>query len=343
METTDHSGGTPASKMRRALGVGMLGAAMLGASIPTVANAQSAAAWPTKSIRVIVPVAAGGVHDLVIRILAPKLSRELGQTIIVENRPGADWAVGTQAAARSQPDGYTWVMASIPTTANAVLKKTPYDPVADFTAVANIGSTAGVMLVAPELGVKSLADFVKLAKSKPKEIAFANAAIGSLGHINAALLESITGIELNMVVYSGGQSALVTDLLTNRVNFAMLSPIVALSYIEAGKLVPLAVAAPKRSPLLPNVPTTVELGYPNLTVQAWSGVLMPAGTPPAIIKRANAAIHAATADPEVIALLERQAIAIAPPSPPEAVAAMIRDEMAQWPKLFEIAKIKREQ
>ena len=317
------------------------GVAVIGASAPVAAIAQ-ADPWPSKPIQVIVPVAAGGVHDLIIRAMQPKLSQELGQPIVIVNRPGADWAVGTVAAKQSPNDGYTWVMASIPTTANAVLKKVGYDPVADFTAVANIGATAGVMLVPAELGVKTLADFVKLARSKPGAIAFGNAAVGSLGHINTALLESTEKIELNTVTYSGGQSALVTDLLANRINYAVLSPIVAQQHIQAGKLVPLAIAAPQRSPLMPNVPTTVELGYPRLTIQAWSGVLMPAGVSPAIVQRANAALHAAAADAEVAAQLQRQAITIAPPSTPDAVAAMIRNEMGQWPKLFEVAKIKRQ-
>lgn len=323
---------------RRTLCVAAAGA-LIGAVAMSPAVAQDA--WPSKPIQVIVPVAPGGVHDLVIRALQPRLSQELGQRIIIVNKPGADWAVGTLAAKQSPNDGYTWVMASIPTTANAVLKKPGYDPVSDFTAVANLGSTGGVMLVPAELGVKTLADFVKLARAKPRQIAFGNAAVGSLGHINTALLESIEKIELNTITYSGGQSQMLNDLLTNRVNFAVLSPIVAMPHIEAGKLVPLAIAQPQRSPLMPNVPTTVELGYPRLTIQAWSGVLMPAGASAAIVKRANAALHAATADPEVIALLQRQAITIAPPSPPETVAQMIRDEMTEWPKLFELAKIKR--
>lgn len=262
---------------------------------------------------------------------------------MIVNKPGADWAIGTLEAKRSRPDGYTWVMASIPTTANAVLKKTGYDPVADFTAVANVGSTGGVMVVPAELGVKTLADFVKLARAKPKEMAFGNAAVGSLGHINAALLEVTEKIELNTIAYPGGQSQMLTDLLSNRVNFAVLSPIVAMPHIQSGKLVPLAIAQPERSPLMPNVPTTVELGYPRLTVQAWSAFLMPKGVSPAIVKRANAALHAAAAEPEVVAQLQKQAITVAPPSPPEAVAKMIRDEMAEWPKLFELAKIKRQE
>lgn len=314
--------------------------ALLGAAMPFVAQAQDA--WPSKPIQVIVPVAPGGVHDLVIRALQPRLSQELGQRIIVVNRPGADWAVGTLAAKQSPNDGYTWVMASIPTTANAVLKKVGYDPVNDFTAVAILGAAGGVMLVPAELGVKTLADLVKLARAKPKQIAFANAAVGSLGHINTALLQSIEKIEFNTITYTGGQSQLLTDLLSNRVNFAVLSPIVAMPHIQAGKLVPLAIAQPQRSPLMPNVPTTVELGYQRLTIQAWSGVLMPAGVSPAIVKRANAALHAAAADPEVIAYLHKQAITIAPPSTPESAAKMIRDEMAEWPKLFELAKIKRQ-
>lgn len=326
---------------RSAILAAALAATALSGGIPLAAPAQGNA-WPSRPIQVIVPVAPGGVHDLVIRAMQPRLAKELGQSVVIVNKPGADWAVGTMAGKQSPADGYTWVMASIPTTANAVLKKVGYDPVADFTAVANLGAAGGVFVVPTELGVKTLADFVKLARAKPGGIAFGNAAVGSLGHINAALLESSERIEFNTITYSGGQSSLLTDLIANRVNFAVLSPIVAMQHIQAGTLVPLAVATPQRSPLMPNVPTTAELGYPKLTIQAWSGVLMPAGVSPAIVKRANAALHAASADPEVVAQLQRQAITVAPPSTPEAVAAMIRAEMAEWPKLFEIAKIKRQ-
>jgi tripartite-type tricarboxylate transporter receptor subunit TctC len=312
--------------------------ALLAAALPVAAQD----AWPTKPIQVIVPVGPGAVWDIVTRAWAPRLGQELGQPIIVINRPGADWEVGTVAAKQSPADGYTWVMASIPTTANAVLKKVGYDPVNDFTAVAKLGAVGGIMVVPSDLGVKTLADFVKLARSKPKQIAFGNAAMGSLGHINTALLEATEKFELNIVTYTKGQAQLLTDLVSNRVHFAVLSPIVALPHIQAGKLVPLAITQPQRLALLPEVPTTVELGYPRLTVQAWSAVLMPAGVPPAIVKRANAALHAATADPEVAARLQKQAVIIAPPSSPDSVAKMIRDEMALWPQLFELAKIKRQ-
>lgn len=319
----------------------ILAGGLLASTLPVAVQSQDK--WPSKPIQVIVPVAAGAVHDLIIRAMQPRLSQELGQKVLIINKAGGDWAVGTLAGKQAPPDGYTWVMASIPTTANAVLKKSGYDPVADFTAVANLGAVGGVMVVPPELGVKTLAEFVQLARAKPKQIAFGNAAVGSLGHLNAALLEATEKIELNIITYPGGQGQMLTDLLSNRVNFAVLSPIVATPHIQAGKLVPLAIAQPKRSPLMPNVPTTVELGYPRLTIQAWSGILMPAGVAPDIVKRANAALHAAAADPEVAAQLQKQAVTIAPPTPPEAVAKMIRDEMAEWPKLFELAKIKRQE
>ncbi|WP_422650353.1 hypothetical protein OJJOAM_003193 [Cupriavidus sp. H18C1] len=327
------------TSLRRTICTILAGTLLLSA-LPAAVQAQDN--WPSKPIQIIVPVAPGAVHDLIIRALQPRLSQELGQTVVIVNKPGADWAVGTIAGKNSAPDGYTWVMASIPTTANAVLKKVPYDPVADFTAVANLGSTGGVMVVPPELGVKTLADFIKLARTKPKELAFGNAAVGSLGHINAALLEATEKIEMTTVTYKGGQSQMLTDLLANRVNFAVLSPIVAMPHIQSGKLVPLAIAQAQRSPLMPNVPTTVELGYPRLTIQAWSGMLMPAGVSPAIVKRANAALHVAAAQPDVVAQLQKQGIIVAPPTPPEAVAKMIRDEMTEWPKLFELAKIKRQ-
>ena len=326
---------------RRRLLHGALAAAALTLA-PSVALAQTADAWPSRPIPVIVPAAPGGVHDLVIRALLPRLQQDLGQSVVVQNRPGADFAVGTMAAKQSPPDGYTWVMASIPTTANAVLKKQSYDPLADFVAVAQIGAASGVIVAPRDLGLKSLPDLIRMAKAKPGGIAFANASIGSLGHINVAMLESLAGIEFNTVTYPGGQSALLTDLIAGRVQFAVLSPIVALSHMQTGKLTPLALAAPKRSPLLPEVPTTVELGYPRVTVQAWSGVLMPAGTPAAIVARANAALHAAANNAEVARGLEQQAFTVNPPAAPETFAAFLRNEMAEWPKLFEMAKIKRE-
>lgn len=328
------------TSLRRRICAALAGA-LLSSALPVAVQAQDK--WPAKPIQVIVPVAPGAVHDLIIRALQPRLTKELGQPVLIVNKPGGDWAVGTLAAKQAKPDGYTWVMASIPTTATAVLRKSGYDPVADFTPVANLGAVGGVMVVPRELGVKTLAGFVQLARAKPKQISFGNASIGSLGHLNTALLEATEKIELNTVTYPGGQAQLLTDLLTNRVNFAVLSPIVALQYIQSGKLVALALAQPSRSPLMPNVPTTVELGYPRLTIQAWSGILMPTGVSPDIVKRANAALHAATADPEVVAQLQKQAVTIAPPSPPEALGKMIRDEMAEWPKLFELAKIRRQE
>jgi tripartite-type tricarboxylate transporter receptor subunit TctC len=325
-------------RQRRITFFGLLG--LLSVAIAPAIHAQGN--WPQRPVKLVVPASPGGVLDVVMRILTPKLGHDLGQPFVIENKPGADFAIGAQLVARSAADGYTMLVGSIPMTTNPVLKKVPYDTTRDFAAVGLIGTASSVLVVPPALGVTTMGEFVALAKAKPPgTLNFANAAVGSLGHLNVALLENAAHIRTTSVLYPG-QGALLTDLIANRANFAMLSPIVAVPHIQGGKLVPLAVAGKARSPMLPNVPTLAEAGFPNVDIESWLGVLAPAGTPPAIVARMNHALNAAVRDPEVLAQLERQGIAVDGQHSPQDFAKLLRDELARWPRLFEMAGIKHE-
>jgi tripartite-type tricarboxylate transporter receptor subunit TctC len=223
-----------------------------------------------------------------------------------------------------------------------VLKKVAYDPVKDFAPVSLLGYASTIAVVPPTLGVNSLDQFVKLAKSKPGALNYANPAIGALGHLNTALLEHAAGIEMTSVIYKGSSPALV-DLLPNRVNFMMVPTGVAVPYIQSGKLLPLGVVGEARSPLFPKVPTFKELGYPGVNLEAWMGVLMPAGTPTNIVNRANAALAASLMERGTREALEQSGLRVAPGGTPEAFAKQIRADAAQWPRIFEVAKVKREE
>lgn len=304
-----------------------------------ISNAQEA--WPSKPIRIIVPVAAGSATDLVGRQLAPKLAEQLGQQVVVDNRPGADMGIGIVAAARSPADGYTWLLVSSTLTSSAVLKKVGFDPVADFAPVSILGWAATVAVVPPALGVKNIAEFVALAKSKPGQLNYANPAVGSMGHLNSAMLEHAAGLEMAGVIYKGSSSAMV-DLMANRVNFMMMPTGVALSQVKSGNLLALGVVGQDRSPLYPDVPTLKEQGYTDVILEAWMGVMMPAGTPVSIIDRANAALSVALKDPGVKEALEQAGLRLTPGGTPQAFSERIRQDAKEWPVIFEVAKVKPE-
>lgn len=306
---------------------------------PRVAFAQ--ADWPTRYINLIVPVSAGGVIDVVPRLLLPHVAKEVGQSIVVENKPGADLAIGASAAARSAPDGYTLLAGSIPLTTNPVLRKVPYDPMVDFEPVSLIGTTSVIAVVPPALGVKSLAELVALAKSKPGALNYANSATAGLVHLSTELFNEAAGIKMTEVLYKG-QAPAMTDLMTNRVNFMMVSPSTVIGQLNAGSLRALAVVGNTRSPLLPDVPTFAELGYPSVNLDSWIGILAPAKTPAPVIARLNAAFNKALANPEVVAQLAKMGVTAAAPGAPAALKKRMHDELALWPKVFELAGIKRE-
>lgn len=254
--------------------------------------------YPNRPITLIVPFVAGGSTDLIARLIAQHAGAQLGQTIIVENKGGAGGSLGMAAVKRSKPDGYTIGMASVSTHGSnpAVYKALPYDPVKDFTPVTNVAAVPSVFSVNPKVPAKTMKEFMEMARANPNKYTFASPGIGSLGHVNIENMMMQGKFQLTHVPYKGAGQA-VTDAITGQVDALTDNLSSSLPFIKQGKLRPLAVLSAKRSPELPDVPTYAELGL-NMKEAGWFGIVVPAGTPAAIVTRLNQAIHKGMEAPE---------------------------------------------
>jgi tripartite-type tricarboxylate transporter receptor subunit TctC len=314
--------------------------ALVLALVPALAAGTARADdYPSRPIRLIVPYAAGGGADSVARIVAKRVGETIGQTIVIENRGGAGSIIGTELVNKSDPDGYTLLLGqSGPISINpAVYKKLPYDPLMDFAPVSMTTAYPYIMVVNPALGVKTLQEFVALAKSKPDELNYGTTGVGAANHLVTELFDSKAGIKMTHIPYRGTALA-VTDLIAGQVQVVFADPISALQHINAGTLLALAVTSKERSPVAPTVPTISESGYPGFDAIAWHGILAPANTPPAIIRKLNAEIVAALKDPETRTLLEKQAMQTVGSSP-EAFASFIKQDIAVWKEVADQAKV----
>jgi tripartite-type tricarboxylate transporter receptor subunit TctC len=302
-------------------------------------NSSHADEYPSRPIHLIVPYAAGGSADSTARILATRIGKAIGQSILVENRGGAGAIIGAEFVKKSEPDGYTLLLGqSGPISINpAVYKNLPYDPVKDFAPISLTTTYPYVMVVNTALGVKTLKEFVALARSKPGGLNYGTTGVGASNHLVTELFAGNAGIKMTHIPYRGTALA-VTDLLAGQVQMVFSDPISALQYVKSGGLIALAVTSKDRSPVAPAVPTIAESGYPGFDAIAWHGILAPAGTPPAIIAKLNAEILKALNDPETKALLETQAIQIVGSSP-EAFASFIRHDIAIWKEVADQARI----
>ena len=302
-------------------------------------NNSHADEYPSRPIHLIVPYAAGGSADSTARVLATRIGKALGQSIVVENRGGAGAIIGAEFVNKSEPDGYTLLLGqSGPISINpAVYKNLPYDPVKDFAPICLTTTYPYVMVVNSALGVKTLKEFVTLARSKPGGLNYGTTGVGASNHLVTELFAGRAGIEMTHIPYRGTALA-VTDLLAGQVQMVFSDPISALQYVKSGALVALAVTSKDRSPVAPAVPTIAESGYPGFDAIAWHGILAPANTPPAIVARLNAEIVKALNDPETRTLLEKQAIQIVGSSP-EAFAGFIKQDIAIWKEVADQAKI----
>jgi tripartite-type tricarboxylate transporter receptor subunit TctC len=287
----------------------------------------------------IVPYAAGGGADSVARIVARRVSETIGQAIVIENRGGAGSIIGTDLVNKSDPDGYTLLLGqSGPISINpAIYKKLPYDPIKDFAPISMTTAYPYIMVVNPKLGVKTLNEFVALAKGKPGELNYGTTGVGAANHLVTELFDFKAGIKMTHIPYRGTALA-VTDLLAGQVQMVFADPISALPHINAGTLLALAVTSKERSPVAPSVPTVSESGYPGFDAIAWHGILAPANTPPAIVNKLNTEIVAALKDPETTALLEKQAMQTVGSSP-QAFADFIKQDIAVWKEVAEQAKL----
>jgi tripartite-type tricarboxylate transporter receptor subunit TctC len=296
--------------------------------------------YPNHPIRLVAPFPAGGPVDVMARLIADKLSQSIG-TMIVDNRPGAGGTIGSRLAAAAEPDGYTLLLGSSTslTAAPALYRNLAYDPVKSFTPVAMISSVPFALVVSPKLPVHNLAELVAYARQHPGKLNY-GAPTGALPHLTAEMFKSAAAIDIVHVPYKGAATA-ITDLLGGQTDLAFEPTSVLLAHIRDGTLRALAVTGATRSPELPDVPTVSESGYPGFASVSWSGIVAPAGTPPAIVARLNAAVNAAIAQPDTQSRLAGLGAAPMTGTPAD-FAALIATETPKWAAVVKKADIKLE-
>jgi len=288
--------------------------------------------WPSRPIRMVVPLSPGGFADVPGRILAARLSSSLGYNVFVENRPGAGGTIGADFVAKSAPDGYTLLFTGTPHVISAwVYKKLPYDPLKDFEPVALVASGPYVLVVNPQLPVHSIRELIAAAKAQPGKIDYASSGNGSAQHLVSALFASMAGIELNHVPYKGSGPAM-QDLLGGQVKVSFAGIPNVLPHVKAGRLRALAVSTPQRSPDLPDVPTAAEAGVPGYQATLWLNLAAPAGTPGEIVQRLYAETAKALQDAELQQSFRAAGVEASPMSPQE-LAGFMRAEYEKWGKV----------
>lgn len=312
--------------------------AAAGASALLATPSVLAQAWPDKSIHLIVPFPPGGLIDNMARLLGTQLTRELGQTIVVDNKPGAGGNIGAAEVARAQPDGYTLLMASPALTIGpAVYKTLPYKP-DSLGPVALLGRVPNVLLVNPSSSLKSIKDIVAKAKAQPGQLNYASNGNGTSLHLSAELFKRLTGTSITHIPYRGAAAAIVA-LLSNEVDLMFDNLPSAISQVQAGKLTALAVTTPERSPALPGVPTMAEAGLPGFEVSAWFGVVAPTGVPTAVTQQISAALEKALKQPEVTAAMKVQGATPAFMNS-AGMASFMDKDAKQWKQVADFAKIR---
>jgi len=313
-----------------------LAAVLLAALIGSAAHAQQ---YPARSIRFISPFPPGGGNDTLSRIMGDKLGEQMGQRIIVENRPGANTIVGTEALAKSPPDGYT--IALLPNTFAtnpSFYPKLPYDTLKDFAAVGQVAQSPQMLLVHPSLPARTLKELLALAKARPGQLSYGTSGNGSVGHLGTLLLSTMTGVSLVHVPYKG-TAASVHDLMGGHIPLMMSSMLGTLPHVQAGRLRVLAITAAQRNKAIPNVPTIAEAGVPGYEATLWYGFVAPARTPDGILKRLNTELGTALKNPDVVEKLSTQAVDPFHTSP-EQFGKLIRIEFDKWAKVIKAGGIK---
>jgi tripartite-type tricarboxylate transporter receptor subunit TctC len=322
-------------------------AILVGATVSftsTSALAQgSAAAYPSKTIKLVIPFPAGGATDILGRTLALKLSTALGQQVIVENKPGAGGTIGADSVAKATPDGYTILMATSSThsIAPAINPKMPYDALNDFAPIAHFANAPSVMIVGNSFPAKSVQEAVSLFKSNPGKYNFGSSGIGTYPHLVAELFKWRAGGLFVVHIPYRGTGLVITDLVAGQIGYLMDSIVSAQPHIKDGKVRPLAVSGKARSKSLPNVPTFAEAGVPGLELSNWFGVFAPANTPRAIVDRLNKEINAISKQGDVIERLERAGAEPASGTP-EQFSKVVKDELDGWKAVIKRANIKPE-
>lgn len=325
------------TRARRSL-LSAISLTLLGTGLVNSVQAQDA--WPSKSIRLVVPFTPGGVTDTSGRLIADYLGKRLGQQIIVDNKPGASGNIGTSLVKTAAPDGYTLVLGFDGTMVinPHVFAKTPFDPVADFAPVGKIGDATLILVANPELPVKTLSDVIALSKSQQGGLSFGTSGTGGTPHIAGELLKVRTNANLTHIPYKGGGQAM-TDVLGGAIPLVYTAVAGAYGHVKSGKLKAIAVSSAQRTTALPDVPTFIESGVPDFVVNSWVGILAPAKTPLAVIARLNAELNAVLSDPAAREKLRLMGIEATPGSP-EQLGNEIKRDLARYGQVVKAADIR---
>ena len=316
-------------------------AAMMLVSVVALGSGIAAAqTYPSKAVRLIIPFPPGGSNDIVGRFIATKLTERLGKQVVADNRGGAGGVIGTEAAAKSDPDGHTLLVISSAYAINTSLYNLPYDPAKAFAPVAKLGTGPNVFAVHPGVPVKSVKEFIALAKEKPGQLNFASAGIGSFQHLGSELFKSLTGVDVGIIQFKGGGPAMI-DVIGGHTHAALGSLIQFMPHIKSGKVKALGTGGAKRSVTLPDVPTIAEAGVAGYEANNWWGILAPAGTPRPIIDRLNKEISAILSSPETQKVFGDQGAEVDKLGPAE-FGPYIVAETAKWGKIIKEANIKAE-
>jgi tripartite-type tricarboxylate transporter receptor subunit TctC len=308
----------------------------LGVLLATAAGAQG---FPSKPMQIIVPVGAGGINDIISRLIGAKLSERLGQPVVILNRPGAGGIIGTELAAKAAPDGHTMVMVYSSHPVNPSLyAKLPYDSVRDFEPVTMVNTVNLVLVVNNAVPAKSLAELIALARAQPGKLNYGAVGTGSLGHLAAMMMVRMANVDIVHLPYKSAPEV-TTALISGDAKLFFDSPITALPHIKSGRTRPLAVTSATRSSALPDVPTMAEAGIPGYEVLGWNGLLAPAGTPKPIVAKLNAEIVAILRSPDVTSTLKSQGVDVVAGTP-EHFAAAISADIAKWAQIIKEAGIK---
>ena len=304
-----------------------------------LATGIARAQYPNHAVHVVVPFPAGGPTDVLTRALGQKLSERWSQPVVVDNKPGAGGAIGSDFVAKSAPDGYTLLMATTSThSIGPSLQKMPYDPVKDFAPVSQVSNATNVLVVSPKLGVSSVRELVALAKAKPGALNFASSGIGTIPHLTGELFKHLAGVDIVHVPYKGTGLS-IPDLANGQVALLFDSIVTAQTHVKIGTVKALAISSPRRSPLMPELPTMMEAGVAGFESETWFGLLAPAATPPDIVARVSADTAAALADAGLRARFAAAGAETVGGTPAQ-LAERIKADTAKWAEVIKAANVK---
>ena len=316
-------------------------ARMLGAaSLVAASVASHAQTWPERPVRMVVPVPAGGATDLVARVIAQRVSRDIGQQVIVDNKAGAGGTIGSAEAAKAAADGYTLLLTTSSTHAISphLMSRLPYDPIRDFTPIAHLADAASVLLVTPSLPVNTVAELIAYAKQRPGQLNYASSGNGTIVHLTTEAFKAQAGVFITHVPYKGTALA-IPDVIAGSVQVLIDAIPSGMPHVKNGRLRALAVTGDKRSALAPELPTVAEAGLPGFSSVTWFGLYAPRGMKPELVGRVHGAFEKAAHAPEVIDSLAKLGVEPSPIGPPDKFAAMVAADSQRWARIIRDRKI----